>query len=170
MLTEPEGRFLYRVAGVAFYEGHVLLHRAESDAFWSLPGGRCELLEPSTVALRRELREELGTAVEVERLLLVVENFFTLDGLPHHELGLYYQMVLPTDSPLLDIESEHRGDEVGLSLVFRWYSAGSRWIRSARRPSIPCSCARRCGRRPRQRSISYTSTASRPQTSMRRLW
>ncbi|HEX6817408.1 MAG TPA: NUDIX hydrolase [Ktedonobacterales bacterium] len=121
MQTEPEGRFVYRVAGVAIHDGRVLLHRAESEDFWSLPGGRCELLEPSETALRREMREELGMEVAVERLVWVVENFFALDGLPHHELGLYYKMALPADAPLLDVDMEHRGKEEELALVFRWF-------------------------------------------------
>ena len=125
MQTEAEGRFLYRVVGVVAHEGHVLLHRAENDGFWSLPGGRCELLEPSAVALRREMREELGVNVGVERLLWVVENFFTLGGLPHHELGLYYKIALPAEAPQLDVMREHRGQEDELSLVFRWFPLDS---------------------------------------------
>lgn len=121
MQTEDEGRFLYRVVGVVAHDGHVLLHRAESDDFWSLPGGRCELLEPSDVALRREMREELGVDVVVERLLWVVENFFPLGGLPHHELGLYFKMALPPDAPQLDMTREHRGQEDDFALVFCWF-------------------------------------------------
>lgn len=119
--TQAEGRFVYRVAGVVVHDGQVLLHRAEGEGFWSLPGGRCELLEPSDTALRREMREELGVGVAVERLLWVVENFFTLDGLPHHELGLYYKMALPADAPLLDVDIAHRGQEEELPLVFHWF-------------------------------------------------
>ena len=33
----PQGRFLFRVVGVAIHDGHALLHRAVSDDFWSLP-------------------------------------------------------------------------------------------------------------------------------------
>ncbi len=40
-------RFTNRIVGMAFDRDRVLLHRAESDDFWALPGGRAELLEPS---------------------------------------------------------------------------------------------------------------------------
>jgi ADP-ribose pyrophosphatase YjhB (NUDIX family) len=70
-----EGRgFGVRVSGVAMHRGLVLLSRAEKDNFWSLPGGRCEMMEPSGNALRREMREELGCDVQVERLLWTAET------------------------------------------------------------------------------------------------
>ena len=40
--------------------GRILLHRADYEDFWSLPGGRVEMLEDSREALRREMLEELG--------------------------------------------------------------------------------------------------------------
>jgi ADP-ribose pyrophosphatase YjhB (NUDIX family) len=107
-----------RVAGIAIQDGHVLLHRAERDDFWSLPGGRGELLEPSAESLRREMREEMGIEVEVERLVWVVENFFQDKGIAHHELGLYYLMRLPRP---YDLEASFYGQEENLRLVFRWF-------------------------------------------------
>ena len=72
MITFDGGpaRFNFRVVGVALdrERGRALLHRAEHDDFWSLPGGRAELLEPAEATLRREMREELGVEVAVERL------------------------------------------------------------------------------------------------------
>ena len=49
--TEDGKRFNYRVVGVALHNGRVLLHKNETEHFWSLPGGRGELLElPHTPA------------------------------------------------------------------------------------------------------------------------
>ena len=125
---EREGiRFNYRTVGVCVEDGWVLLHRAERDDFWSLPGGRVEMGEESAGALRRELREELGeeSAAEVGRLLWVVENFFALDGTPHLELGLYYAITLPPGSAWRDTTREHAGIEDDLEgplrLIFRWF-------------------------------------------------
>ncbi len=117
----PGGRFTYRVAGIAIHDGQALLHRAVSDDFWSLPGGRCMAREPSTAALTREMREELGVNVQVERLLWVAENFFTLDGVICHEVGLYYRMELPDDAPQLDPYQSFSGQEGALELIFRWF-------------------------------------------------
>src|SRR5690606_16384382 len=87
--------FLYRVGGVCLHDGRVLLHRAVGDDFWSLPGGRCEILETAADALTREMREELAVKVTVGRLLWVVEDFFTMDGRPYHQIGLYFAVDLP---------------------------------------------------------------------------
>ena len=113
-------RFNYRVVGVALYSEHVLLHRSERDNFWALPGGRGELLEPSPNTLKREMREELGAVVEVERLLWVVENFFRYDGANYHELALYFLMHFSDASPFHDT-MEFEGREEGLKLIFRWF-------------------------------------------------
>lgn len=117
-----DARFNCRVVGVALHEGRVLLHRAETEDFWSLPGGRAELLEPATDTLRREMREELGVEVAVERLLWVVENFFDYDAKSYHELALYFLMTLPHDSPLRQQREPFLGDEEGLILIFRWHT------------------------------------------------
>lgn len=120
------GVFVYRVVGVAVDAGRVLIHRAERDAFWALPGGHGELFEPSPETLRREMIEELGLTVEVGPLAWVIENFFEFNGRHYHELGFYYRMTLPADCALLQggdgpfpgLETDY-GPEA-LPLIFRW--------------------------------------------------
>lgn len=116
----PDADFHYRVAAVAIRDGHVLMHRAVYENFWALPGGRCEIMEPSTEALVRELREETGEAIQVERLLWLVENFFTYERKRQHALGLYYLVSLPPASRLLDLHREHAGIEGDLPLIYQW--------------------------------------------------
>jgi ADP-ribose pyrophosphatase YjhB (NUDIX family) len=125
--------FLCRVAGVAVHEGRVLLHRSEHDDFWALPGGRIEVGESSTQALRREMLEEVGAEVTVGRLLWVVENFFqhypldqspdTTISIDHHEIGLYLEMEVPDH--MTDVTSFGGRELVGTSdefaLEFRWF-------------------------------------------------
>jgi ADP-ribose pyrophosphatase YjhB (NUDIX family) len=117
----PTGRFGYRVAGIAVHAGHVLLHRAATDSFWSLPGGRCELQESSGLALARELREECATPVTVERLVWVAELFFGPVERRWHELGFYYLVSFPPGSPWLDVNTTFAGAEESLPLVFQWF-------------------------------------------------
>lgn len=114
-------RFAYRTVGVCVEDGYALLHRAEIDDFWSLPGGRVEAGETSEEALRREMREELGEEVRIGRLLWVVENFYPLGDRLHHGLGLYYAIALPQESPLRDKAVTHEGREDGLRLELRWF-------------------------------------------------
>lgn len=119
-------RFGLRAAAVILHERHVLLHRAEVDDFWALPGGRVELLEPAANTLRREMHEELDAEVEVVRLLWVLENFFQYH-LPCHELGLYFLVKPGPDFPHYDktrpfygIENGPDGD-INLRLIFQWF-------------------------------------------------
>jgi ADP-ribose pyrophosphatase YjhB (NUDIX family) len=126
MIKQNSLRFVYRVAGVALHQDRVLLHRAEGDDFWALPGGRGEMLEPSPETLRREMREETGLAVTVDRLLWVVENFFDYSGKTWHELGLYFLMSFPTDSPVWAHGDTFLGQEAfpdgrRLLLFFQWF-------------------------------------------------
>jgi 8-oxo-dGTP pyrophosphatase MutT (NUDIX family) len=116
------GRFNHRAVGVCVDNGHVLLHRSVNDDFWSLPGGRVELGEASSQTLVREMREELGLDARTERLLWVVENFFTHGDVSHHELGMYYLISFPHDTPIYDKTHVHEGlEDIDLPLIFRWF-------------------------------------------------
>ncbi len=123
MITiEEEGvKFQYRVAGVTMHNGRVLLHRADDEPFWTLPGGRAEMLETAEQTLKREMREELNADVQVGKLLWVIENFFGYKGESFHELGLYFEMSFPEESPLLVEYQPFEGYEEGTKLIFRWY-------------------------------------------------
>lgn len=114
--------FNYRVVAAAFDAGRVLLHRAERDDFWALPGGRAQIGEPAPEALRRELREELDEEVRVERLLWVVDNFFDWQGRAWHELALIFEVRLPAESELLRRDEPFRGYEDGVPLIFQWFA------------------------------------------------
>jgi ADP-ribose pyrophosphatase YjhB (NUDIX family) len=116
-----------RVAGIALNRGQVLLHRGEMDDFWSLPGGQVEWMETAQTALMREMREEIATDVRVGRLLYVVENFFVYRDMRYHEIGLYFQMDLPSES--LFRHSGGEGTEAFFALephpfklIFEWVS------------------------------------------------
>jgi ADP-ribose pyrophosphatase YjhB (NUDIX family) len=97
MLTFPAGkwRFTFRVGAIVIRRGHVLLMRSIADDIWFTPGGRVEAGEAARDALAREVREELCVAGRIERLLWTNENFFKHRGVAHHELGLYFNVVLP---------------------------------------------------------------------------
>ncbi|UCC19233.1 MAG: NUDIX hydrolase [Promethearchaeota archaeon] len=124
--------FVYRVAGVAIHDNRVLVHRSIIDDFWSLPGGRCELLEISKDALIREMREEIGVKTSIIRPLYFVENFFIFEGKKYHELSIFYLMEFPPDSKLLFENDTFYGyeKELGaegnklygeeLQLIFKW--------------------------------------------------
>jgi ADP-ribose pyrophosphatase YjhB (NUDIX family) len=113
-------RFNYRVAGVAIHNDSVLLHRADHESFWTLPGGRAEHGESAEDTIAREMREELETDVHVDRLLWVVENFFEYDGLSYHELAMYFLIRFPDGAASLHAEAFDRIDR-GVTFRFRWF-------------------------------------------------
>ena len=99
-MNAGHSRYQMRVAGLGFREGHVLVHRAVHEPFWTFPGGRAEIGETSDETLRREMIEELGVEVTVGRLLWTVENFFHYERRDWHELGLLLPDGYPAEFPV----------------------------------------------------------------------
>ena len=86
--THDELKFKYRVVGIAIHDERTLLSRLETEDFWAFPAAR-QFFEESAETLRREMKEELGTQVKIDRLLFAVENF--LRWQKHcHEIAFYY--------------------------------------------------------------------------------
>jgi 8-oxo-dGTP pyrophosphatase MutT (NUDIX family) len=121
VIKSKHARFTVRVAGVCLRDDYVLLHTGEGTDFWALPGGRCEMGEPTAETLRREMAEETGLQVAVGDLLWVMENFYTDEGKSFHEIGFYYRMELPADVSPPDIQPEFTGMEGAHFLLFRWF-------------------------------------------------
>lgn len=113
---------MVRTAGLAVRDGHVLLQRLADQSFWFLPGGRIEANETSAEALRREMREELSAEVQPERLLWIVEHFF-IDALlaRFHELGFYWSMRFPDDSPWNQLEGVRNVFVDGHEMEYAWH-------------------------------------------------
>jgi ADP-ribose pyrophosphatase YjhB (NUDIX family) len=65
------------------YEG---TDRASGDRIFRPLGGGIEFGETSEQAVRRELREELAAELTNVQLLGVLENIFSWEGRPHHEI------------------------------------------------------------------------------------
>jgi ADP-ribose pyrophosphatase YjhB (NUDIX family) len=55
-------------------------------------GGGIEFGERAADAVVREFAEELGSAVDVVRLLGVVDNIFTYEGRPGHEILFLFEV------------------------------------------------------------------------------
>ena len=109
-------RFKYRVAGLAMYQGHVLIHQYKDSEYWSLPGGNVELGETSQEALVRELKEEANLDIVVDRLLWVHENYFVRpSGKQIHEVCFYYLIHLNKEKTI-----RFEGAEGETKLFFRW--------------------------------------------------
>jgi ADP-ribose pyrophosphatase YjhB (NUDIX family) len=63
------------VRGAIFNAEHeVLLVQERADGSWTLPGGWCEVLESPSQAVAKEVREEAGLVVDVEKLVAVLDR------------------------------------------------------------------------------------------------
>lgn len=112
-------RFHLRAGAILRKEDCVLLHQAEGDTFWALPGGRINAGEPAEEALKREMLEELDLPIKVGRLAWVVENFFSHADRVHHEVGLYF--LAEPASERLSGHGPFFGREADKKLTFQWF-------------------------------------------------
>ncbi|MES5100925.1 NUDIX hydrolase [Agrobacterium sp. BA1120] len=114
--------FSFRVAGLVFHDGHLLVNRGTTDRYWALPGGRAEIGESSEETLLREIEEELHVKARIERLLWSAENFFSYGDYQAHELAFYYLIHLEQAFPFHETEIVHRIVD-GVDVEFRWLPA-----------------------------------------------
>jgi 8-oxo-dGTP pyrophosphatase MutT (NUDIX family) len=113
-------RFQVRAAAVILDRGRVLLQRAEHEPFWTLPGGRSDAGETAEATVRRELLEETGAEVVVERLLWVVENFFRFQGRPHHEIGWLFAARFADPAHRWMRTEAFDAEDTGVRLLYEW--------------------------------------------------
>ena len=116
------GRFNYRVAGILIHENRLLVMTDERSPYYYLPGGRVSMNEESTMAIKREIKEELDVEVEATQLLWIVENFFVEQQSQEqfHEIGMYYLLQL-TEEDILKRSQEFIMNEGGYKkLSFLW--------------------------------------------------
>jgi hypothetical protein len=66
------------------------------------------------------MQEEVGASVHIEKTLCIVENFFSHNERPNHEIGIYLVARLEPGSPLLDLAVSHHGSEGSKRLTFSW--------------------------------------------------
>lgn len=62
----------------------------KNEDFGRILGGHVEFGETAEFALRREFKEELNAELENLRLLDVLENIFTYNGKPGHQITFLY--------------------------------------------------------------------------------
>jgi 8-oxo-dGTP diphosphatase len=102
---------LVGVGGLIHSKGKVLMIKRRFDpnkGKWSLPGGLVELGEAPQEAAKREVREELGLEVAVEKLLQVANEVIRDDQgrIKYHFILVDYLMSPLGDRIVLNDESE----------------------------------------------------------------
>ena len=118
-LTVIDGKNMLnvRVAGIIIKDGRVLMVKnLPSDYIYSL-GGRLKFGESAREGVVREVEEEIGQRLEIDRLGFIHENFF-IGSTPSkmdnevYEITFYFYMKVPrdfeveTDVPTTDDDRE----------------------------------------------------------------
>jgi 8-oxo-dGTP pyrophosphatase MutT (NUDIX family) len=122
----PSGKIRPIVLCLFRHRDRILVSRdydsVKMDYYYRPLGGGIEFGETSRDAIIREIREELGAEIENVTWLGMLENIFTLEGAPGHEIVLIYDATF-VDRSLYEqdhlIGHEH---EIGSSFVAEWRS------------------------------------------------
>ncbi|MCH5351611.1 MAG: NUDIX hydrolase [Clostridiales bacterium] len=93
------GKFNYRVGAVIIDDGKILMVKTDKTSYYYSVGGRVHFGETASDAVLREVYEETGLKLEIDRPLFIHENFFTLQGTStrYHELSIFYLMKKSND-------------------------------------------------------------------------
>lgn len=124
-IDSQEGKFKFRVCGILKHNDKYLVVKMNDNINFCFPGGHVELGEDTEQAVKREMGEELGYEVEVERLISINQNFFKAqDGKFFHELGYYYIVTAkdPKDVNTEDYDRDELDKGKIQHLRFRWYT------------------------------------------------
>ena len=95
--NESEGTFAHRVAAIIIKDNKMLLAKSSEHPCYYAIGGAVEINETSEEAVIREVSEELGLNIEIDRLICVQERFLTVSDKKYHEVGFYYLMKIGMD-------------------------------------------------------------------------
>jgi ADP-ribose pyrophosphatase YjhB (NUDIX family) len=95
---ETQGRIRTQALALISRGDRILVERCydriKEEWFCRLLGGTVEFGEKAADTVRRELLEELGAEADVGPLVATIENIFTFEGVPGHEICLVYECSL----------------------------------------------------------------------------
>lgn len=72
-------------------DNKILLHKNANRDNYCLPGGGVQFLESSEEAIIREIKEETGLDIKVDKFVSTIENIFERDGIKFHEIYFIYR-------------------------------------------------------------------------------
>ena len=82
----------FRVGAIIIKDEKLLLVKHDNWPFYYTVGGGTEFGETSEEAVIREIFEELGYKLEIDKLIVVQENIFILKEEKHHQIVIFYLM------------------------------------------------------------------------------
>jgi len=108
--------------------------RVKDETFYRPLGGGIELGESSRDGIVREMREELGARIKDLRYLGTVENVFTCDGKPGHEIVMVYEAAF-ADESLYRAETLQGREDDGSEIAVMWKPMAD--FRAGKEPLYP---------------------------------
>lgn len=91
-MNTTNGDFSLRAAALIINNNQLLVIKHDNfDCFYTI-GGRVNINETSTDAVIREVREETGYLLSVDRLVYIQERFYNINNTHHHEVVFFYLM------------------------------------------------------------------------------
>ena len=97
--------FGVRASALIIRDNQILLTK-DGQGFYYTIGGAIAVNEATHDAVVREVYEELGITVTVDRLAFVVENQFVQDDIQFHNIEFHY-VVTPLEEPPLEMIEGH---------------------------------------------------------------
>jgi len=90
--NKSESSFSLRAAALIFKQNKLLVAKSVDYPCYYTVGGAVELNESSKEAVIREVFEETGFTMEIDRLAFVQERFLPVEGKKLHEVVFFYIM------------------------------------------------------------------------------
>ena len=117
-----KGKFNYRVGAIIRNGNRILMARNPGETrgdMWYSVGGRVRFGETAEEACLRELKEETGLKLELERLAAIHENFFRdAEGTLYHEISFFF--LIKPDERLYSLENGHPTTDGPDGEVLEW--------------------------------------------------
>lgn len=104
-ISVPKEKLTFRpsVYGVIIHDGKILMLRNKSNGKLFFPGGGVNIAEKLSDALMREVREETGIEIEVEKFLHFKEQFFYWDpGDDAYHMFNFFYICRPKTFKIID--------------------------------------------------------------------
>lgn len=112
-----DGVLNIRVGAIIMKDSKILMVGNDRSNYLYSVGGRIKMGETAEEAVRREVREETGVSMEIDRLGFIHENYFYGDapsnlGKLIYEISFYFYMKVPDDfAPVSESFTEDNSKE-----------------------------------------------------------